>query len=55
MQEFWSEAVARVNFMHPEAVARPISDHFSRLSGSFIKTCFFDDFFMEKLAFLDKN
>ena len=33
MQELWSEAVARVNYFHPEAVARPISDHFSRLSG----------------------
>ena len=33
MQEFWSEAVARVNFMHPEAVARLILVHFSHLSG----------------------
>ena len=35
MQEFWSEAVAGVDYFHPEAVARPNLDHFSRLSGSF--------------------
>jgi hypothetical protein len=53
VKEFCSLAVARVNFMHPEAVARPISDHFSRLSGMSRWSCFALMFWCQNLMMLN--